>query len=394
MRVLIVASYFGAKDLEPWLLDDLAIAFADAGDAVDVIVHDAKHARERGRNDYTDSRIQVFSVGPTRERKGRFGKIINYLAAGWGLHTDGYQHVRRLPYDLCIYTSIGTFSWGLPWRLKRLGIARRSVFVLWDFFPVHQLQIGRITHKSLHAPLRLLERLSIANADTIAVMSPANERFLRNYHPRLRARAVIVPPWALDPSPDGQHRTPQRERFTVIFGGQLTTGRGVEVLLGAARRLQDESVPVDFLIVGDGPARTGLMSIAERYELINTTFIEALPRENYRRLLESVHVGVAITVPGVTAPTFPSKIVEYCALSVPVLVCVEAASDAGTIIEKGGAGISVLAGDVAGLAAAVQVLYGEQTTGVLEVRRHNARKLFEDSFSVSRARETIRSAAL
>jgi glycosyltransferase involved in cell wall biosynthesis len=389
MRVLLVASYFGGKDLDPWLLDDLAIAIANAGDEVDVLVHDAKHGRERGRNDYPDKRVRVFSVGPTRVRQGRFGKFRSYLACAWGLHTRGFRHVRRRRYDLCIYTSIGTFSWGLPSRLRRDGIARRSIFVLWDFFPIHHVEIGRIKRNVLHAPLRALERLSMANADAIAVMSPANERFLRTYHPRVRGRSIVVPPWASDPGASAVPPDVKRSRFTVIFGGQLATGRGVDTLLRAARQLVDDKLPVDVLIVGDGPARTNLMALANTMGVPNTTFVAKLPREEYRRLLQSVHVGVAVTVTGVTPPTFPSKIVEYCAAGVPVIVCVEAASDAGTIVEAAGAGLAARAGDAAGLASAIRTLYQEHLDGALESRARKALALFDREFSVKRAADAL-----
>lgn len=393
MRVLIVTGAFAGANENPWLLDDLAIAFADAGDEIDVLVHDSKHARARGRNDYPDSRIRLFSVGPTKIRRRSLGKFVNYVAAGWGLHTLGFRHVRRRRYDLCVYASIGIFSWGLPTRLRRAGIATRSVFVLWDFFPIHQLEIGRLTRKVLHDPLRRLEALSMKDADVIAVMSPANERFLRAYHPNVHSRTIIVPPWASDPVSPTAGRAPRRERFTVIFGGQLVVGRGLDTLLHAARRLQDDLLPIDLLIVGDGPARGDLTALAEQIGLTNTTFLSKLPRDEYRGLLQSAHVGVAITVPGVTPPTFPSKIVEYCASAVPVVVCVESASDAGAIVEAAGAGVAVPAGDEASLASAIGALYEEHLQGLLESRARKARAWFEAELSVSRAANTLRATA-
>jgi glycosyltransferase involved in cell wall biosynthesis len=179
----------------------------------------------------------------------------------------------------------------------------------------------------------------------------------------------------------------------VVFGGQLVVGRGLDTLLHAAKRLQDEMLKVDLLIVGDGPARADLIALAERVGLVNASFVRTLPREEYRRLLQTAHVGVAITVAGATPPTFPSKITEYCASGVPVVVCVEAASDAGTIIEAAGAGLAVAAGDEASLASAIGSLYEEHLGGLLESRARKARALFEARLSVSRAADRIREVA-
>jgi glycosyltransferase involved in cell wall biosynthesis len=393
MRILIVTGNFAGENRNPWLLDDLAIALADAGDDVDVLAYDTKHGRTQGRNQYSDKRIRVFGVGSKKVRQGRLGKLASYLSAGWGLHTAGYRMVRRRRYDLCIYTSIGMFSWGLPSRLRREGIARRTVFVLWDFFPVHQLEIGRITQKALSRPLKILEAQSMKRADVIAVMSPANERYLRIYHRSVHARTAIIPPWASDPISLGAGHVPRRERFTVIFGGQLVPGRSVETLLHAARILESALVPLDLLIIGDGSGRSDLMALAKRLGLESATFVSRLPRDEYRKLLQSAHVGIAVTVAGVTPPTFPSKIAEYCASSVSVVVCVEPASDAGTIVKAAGAGLSVPAGDEAKLASAIRALYEEHANGLLESRARRARELFENELSVSRAADRIRALA-
>jgi len=395
MRVLIVTGNFAGENQNPWLLDDLALQFARSGDEVDVIVHDTKNARARGSQDRHVDGIRVTSVGPTRVRAGRLGKILNHVEAGWGLHTIGFRSARTSPYDLCVYTSIGAFSWGLPARLRRAGLVKRSVFVLWDFFPIHQLEIGRIAANWLHAPLRGLESLSMRNADAIAVMSPANERFLRTYHRDVRGETILVPPWASDPFSGGIVRSgTKRERFTAIFGGQLVAGRGLDTLLRAAKRLQDSACPVDILIVGDGSARVSLIALAQELGLTNTTFLAGLPREEYRELLRSSHIGIAVTVAGVSPPTFPSKIVEYCASGVPMVVCVEPASDAGSIVEAAGAGLSARAGDDASLATAIKELHAEEAAGILEARARRARDFFEAELSVSRAVETIRAVAL
>jgi len=231
------------------------------------------------------------------------------------------------------------------------------------------------------------------NADVIAVMSPANERFLRTYHPSVHAHTIVVPPWASDPLLPTAERRPRQERFTVIFGGQLVAGRGVNTLLHAARQLQADELPIDVLIVGDGPGRIDLVTLAEKMGLTNVTFLSKLPRGEYRRLLQSAHVGVAITVPRVTPPTFPSKIAEYCAARVPIVVCIEAASDAGAMVEAAGAGFAVPAGDETSLASAIRTLYGEFLGGELESRANKARALFESELSVERAAETLRAVA-
>ncbi len=391
MRILIVTGQFGGNDFDPWLLDDLATALANAGDDVDVLVSDTKHARPAGYSAYADRRIRLFSAGPKRIRNGTVGRITTHLAAGWRLHTVGFGLLRRRRYDLVISTTIAMLSWGLPARLRRTGVAKRSLLILWDFFPIHHIEIGRIKGRLLEAPLRQLEGRFIKAADFIAVMSPASERFLRAYHRGVHADIVSIAPWASDPgAPDSFRRRP---RFTVLFGGQLTAGRGVDTLLRAAHLLQNRKTAIELLVVGDGPASQELLALAGKLGLTNTEFVKRMPREAYRELLRSVHVGVAITVPGVRPPTFPSKIAEYCAAAVAVVVCVESASDAGRMVEESGAGLAVPAGDARLLAEALGELALEHAHGSLQARYQKARRFFEDTLSVTRAAETVRDIA-
>jgi glycosyltransferase involved in cell wall biosynthesis len=391
VKILLVTGNFAAPGVNPWLLDDLAEAFADAGHEVDVIVHSATAPRPRGVA-RRGERVRVLSVGATSAPRSTVAKLRSYIGTAARLHTTGARFAAGATYDLAVYTSIAAFSFGFPARMRRRGTARRLLFVMWDFFPVHQIEIGRIRPAGMAPLLKLVERLSIRRADVIAVMSPANERYLSSYHRDLPARVVHVPPWAsVVDLPDPPRA--KRDRFTAIFGGQLVKGRGVDTLLEASRILEDEGRAVDILIAGDGPAAPALRDRAAALGLDHVEFLGSLARDDYRDLLQSAHVGVAVTVSGISPPSFPSKIIEYCTNAVPVVVCVEAASDAGEFIAERGAGLAVSAGDARALADALSQLLAEHERGELAERGRIARSVFLSELSVERAAATMTAAA-
>lgn len=392
MRILLVTANFATEGVNPWLLDDLARQLGADGHDVDVIVHSPTAPRPRGPQPSPADGVTVFSVGAERAPRGPLGKLVSYLATGARLRTAGWRALSPEAYDLCLYPSIGVFSYGFPGRVRRARRASLLTFVLWDFFPVHQIEIGRIRPRSLAPALKALERRAVEGADVIAVMSPANAAFLAAYHPGLAADVLIVPPWAADTA-DGTS-TVKRERFTVVFGGQLVKGRGVETLLEASRILRSRSAEVDIVIAGSGVERTNLEQLANELELESVSFVGNLEREAYRRLLRECHLGVAITVEGVSPPSFPSKIVEYCANSIPVVVAVESSSDAGSIVEEHGAGFSIPAGDSAALADALERAQLEHRQGLLPARADRARRFFEDELSVAAAAARLASSAL
>jgi glycosyltransferase involved in cell wall biosynthesis len=392
MKVLIVTADFQSEGVSPWLLDDLAREFAAAGHQVDVLVHSPTTARPRGPHLSAYPGVTIFSVGAAKPVGRGPAKFLSYLATAARLHTAGWRWANREQYGLCIFPTIASFSFGFPSRMRKHGSVSTLLFVLWDFFPIHQLEIGRIRASWLSGPLKQLERLAIRRADVIAAMTPANERFLHRYHPGLRSRVIQIPPWSTR-DPGVTDRAPKRDRFTVIFGGQLAKGRGVDVLIEASALLRESGDQVDVLVAGTGPESEALRETASRRGAHDVSFVGQLDRADYRKLLSSCHVGIAVTVPGVTPPSFPSKIVEYCANGIPVIVSVEESSDAGTFVEDHGAGLAVPAGDPHRLADAIAQLAHEHRTGGLELRAKRATALFDDEFSTSLAARRMIDAA-
>jgi glycosyltransferase involved in cell wall biosynthesis len=297
-----------------------------------------------------------------------------------------------MTYDLCVFTSPAVVSGGLPARLRRRGIARQLLFVLWDFFPIHHTEIGRVPSGPLESVLKRAELACIQDCDVIAVMSPRNAEFLRAYHPGLRSRTVLVPPWSAEAvTPSAAEK---RTVFTVVFGGQLTRGRGVETLIDAARLLQAREVDVAIEVYGWGPLRDELALLAEGSDLRLLTFHDPLPREQYRAMLRTVHAGVAITVPGVSVPTFPSKIVDYAQASIAVIACLEETSDVDKLVAGSGAGITCTAGDPLGLADAIADLAKQESrSGAATHMGLRARRLYDSTLSAEAAARTVLSVA-
>ena len=391
MKILLVTGNFAAPGINPWLLDDLADSFVSAGHEVDVVVHSPTAPRPRELR-VGPSGIRVLSVGAVSAPGSAIAKLRSYLATGFRLHTTGARFASTGAYDLCVYTSIGLFSFGFPSRVRRRGTAARLLFVMWDFFPVHQVEIGRIRPAVLAPFLKRLERMSIRRSDVVAVMSAANEKYLKSYHRSLSADVIQIPPWASDAQPTSPLPV-KRERFTAIFGGQLVKGRGVDTLLDAAKLLELDGLPIDILIAGDGSDAAELRKRATELKLTNVSFLGSLHREIYRTVLQTSHVGIAVTVPGISPPSFPSKIVEYCANGLPVLVCVEASSDAGEYVQSNGAGLAAPAGDAPAIARALGQLLSEHNAGLLEQSGIRARSLFLSAMSSHQAVATMVAAA-
>jgi glycosyltransferase involved in cell wall biosynthesis len=382
-RVLIVTGSFATKEADPWLVDDLVEAMVALGALVDVLVHDVAKPRERGMQP-ARARQRVFNVGPERSSRQGMARLVQHVLAGARLHLSGSRFVCGTHYDLCVYFSPAFLSAGFPSRLRRRGTVDHLALVLWDFFPVHHGEIGRLRSHWVLAPLKAIERSVLRRADTITVMSPRSDEFLRQYHHGLKAETLILPPWGGTSDPRLTAET-KLDEFTAVFGGQLTAGRGVETLLGAAEELFRRRSGARILIIGSGSDRARLQDFALAQGLENVTFIERVDRDAYLQLIQRAHIGIAITVPNVSIPSYPSKIVDYFRVSLPAVVCLERSSDVGALIEAAGAGISVEAGDAIGLARAIETLNTEWLSGVLGHRGERAKQFYCEYLSASAA---------
>lgn len=230
------------------------------------------------------------------------------------------------------------------------------------------------------------------HADAVVLMTPRNAEFFAAYYPELHPDVLIHPPWGRATKDDPIRET-SRGRFTVVFGGQLVRGRGVETLISAARILEDREVEVEIRIVGSGPDREQLEQAARGVGAV--TFVDRVPRRDYLRMLAGADCGVAVTVPDVSVPSFPSKIVDYTRMGLPVVVALEDSSDAGSLVEGSGAGLAVPAGDADRLADAIEQLTRERTAGTLDQRSTASRRFFEEQFDVAVvARAVLAQAAL
>lgn len=386
-RIMVVTNRLNCDNAgSPWLWDDL-IAELLRRDP-DVSVHTVVLGGSEHSCAPNHPRLSVSHIAPTDGKLGRLARMrsTRLLARAVGVTTVVRRLARSAHYDLVLMPTVAAQYGGALRTAQASGL--RTAIVFWDFFPVHHREIGSLPVPALFDPvLKAAERWAIGAPTRVFVMSERNAEFFSHYFGGSREGMSVLRPWAADgvssASPDGSARF----RRTVLFGGQLTKGRGLDALIDAAALLKDSS-SVRILIAGDGPDGPRLQAKAAAMNLDNVEFLGSLPREEYSEVARSVDFGIAITVPGVSVPSFPSKIADYLRVGTPVIVCAEDASDVGQIVQDAGCGISVPAGDVEALANVVASSVEMSDEDRRKFSRR-AREFFERELSVSVAASQI-----
>ena len=230
--------------------------------------------------------------------------------------------------------------------VERAGTRHRLLFI-WDFFPDHHREIGRIPRGLPFLVARAWEQRLLNRFSAIFCTLPGNADYLRaHYRLEPDQRVFVTPIWSATAPPPPVDRAALRAQYGLppdrpiaVFGGQMVEGRGFEQMLDAADAAAAARSPLVFLFVGDGRLAPMLQERAEHRD--NIFYLPAMPRDAYLNLLGACDVGVVATVPGVTSFSIPSKTIDYLRARLPVIASVEHGSDFAAMLERYGVGRTV-----------------------------------------------------
>ncbi|HDY7526554.1 TPA: hypothetical protein RQJ54_004529 [Vibrio vulnificus] len=325
-HVLYLIKKMSYDGKNPWLFDDLIDAVSSSDIRQSVFLMDFSGKFKFGLNKKEGHDVYAFPI----LFKSRYLKLIMIFFAN-------FYFMFLLAFDKRfkggIYTvssSIASFFIFVHLFLKYIIKPIGSVMIIWDFFPIHHIQISHCP-KKIEPVLKALERVSILCYHSVGLMSPKNIDFFNSYF--LTGQDVfILPVW-------GKKRTITYEssdfsiKLKCIFGGQITHGRGIEELINLSLEIDRTDTDVEIEVFGDGALRNYLIDKIETLGIKSLKYSGMLSREEYLKRLSKADVGLIITVPNVTVPTYPSKVIDYLVASKPILAIVENTTDFGEIIE-------------------------------------------------------------
>jgi exosortase D (VPLPA-CTERM-specific) len=144
------------------------------------------------------------------------------------------------------------------------------------------------------------------------------------------------------------------ERFVLLYSGNMGEKQGLDLLVDAARDLQDDPSLL-FLMCGDGAARARIEALAAG--LPNMRFMPLQPRDRLNELLSLADIHVLPQRAGVEDLVLPSKLTGIMASARPVVATATVDSDLDRAAAQGG--LVVPPGDVPAFVQAVRTLRGD-----------------------------------
>ncbi len=343
MKVLLTHRFFW-PDTAPYALMLRAIgdALAEAGHEIHVLSSipsyrndlkvDAKPRQER-LGALNVKRIWVFSD----EKRNSLRRLANVALYSFAL----FVAILRQRPDL---VSASTFppviaAWSASLAARLTGA--RFVYHMQDIHPeVSQLSGGAL---GSGLPMRLLlwlDNQTLRRSDAIVVLSGdmANSLHARGLDPlpihvinnlslETAGGEAIEPPTELR-KPEGKRR--------VIFAGNLGRFQQLPLLADGVSRLFDTYPDLELFFLGDG---TALRELEERWEgHAQVSFAGFLPFDQAKVLIEEADIGLVSLLPGIYRVAYPSKVLSYMGLGLPMLALVEPESELAKSLRQGGVG--------------------------------------------------------
>ncbi|WKW45564.1 glycosyltransferase family 4 protein [Myroides sp. JBRI-B21084] len=324
----------------------------------------------------------------------------NIIEKGIGTLAIEYQylsaikkHFSNKKFDLVLYSTPPiTFAKVIEFVKKRDHA--KSYLLLKDIFPQNAVDMFMLKKNSfLHKQFVKKEKKLYQISDTIGCMSPANANFVLEHNPEIEESKVEVNPNTIEPKvfiSSNEQKNAMRKKYGVpidkkvlVYGGNLGKPQGLEFLLDTIKSTINKHAY--FLIVGDG---TEFIRIKKWFEKINPTnakLIQRLPKEDYDNLLVTCDVGLIFLDKNFKIPNFPSRLLSYLEMRMPVIAATDSNTDIGDIIEKAHCGYKVIAGNQEEMQRKLNFLLNQDLNKLGE----NAEKLLLDEYTVDKSYKLI-----
>ena len=263
------------------------------------------------------------------------------------------KYFSEIKFDLVLYSTPPiTFSKVIEYVKKR--DAAFSYLLLKDIFPQNAVDMKLIKKNGLiHKYFLHKEKKLYQLSDKIGCLSEANLEYLKKHNSYLDFKKIEINPNTITPkflNYSSFEKENIRLKYSIpiqkkifVYGGNLGKPQGLDFLLETIQRIKRSDV--FFLIIGSGTEFKRIQKWFEKLQPQNALLITALPKNDYDKLLAACDVGLIFLNKNFTIPNYPSRLLSYLEMKMPVIAATDHNTDIGMDIEKNKCGLAVISGD-------------------------------------------------
>lgn len=334
-------------------------------------------------------RVRTFNI----QKTSRVEKGIGTLAIEYQFLSAMKKHLKTKFFDLLLYSTPPiTFVSVIEFFKKRDGA--KSYLLLKDIFPQNAVDLKMLKRGGwLHSYFVRKEKRLYQISDTIGCMSAANVDFILRHNPEVSRNKVEVNPNSIRPNVFAYSREQKiavRKKYKIpldkkvfVFGGNLGKPQGLDFLLETIK--ETKLCEAFFLVVGNGVEFMKIHDWFEINEPINAKLLGHLPKEEYNILLSACDIGLIFLDRNFSIPNFPSRLLSYLEMNMPVIAATDPSTDIGEILENSGSGYKVLAGRQQEMQTVLKTILSDD----LQKLGENARTLLLSEYTVDKSYDLI-----
>lgn len=400
MKVIFPFSYYYPEQCAGiFVVDDLMHRLVEEGD--ECVIHVPTPTRNV-RDGVKWSRKEVLFDGRmvvNRFRMYKEGKNPIFRAFRYCLCELVYMHhLLWDDYDVAFIDSTPPIQ-GLKLPVVRLFRKCPVVYNAQDLFPDTLSGTGLARRGGLLWKIgSLVARITFNNSDKIICISEDIRRTLVEEKGVSPEKVEVVYNWvdenavvpvAKNDNPLFEELGISRDKFHVVYAGNLGNAQNINVIIDAAKELESER-NIEFLIFGTGGLKNSFVDRVKNYGIDNVRFFPLQPVERVSQVYSIGDVGVVSCKPGLGGAAMPSKMLSIMSAGRAVV----ASFDEGEltyILERYKCGLFAPSGDVEAFADLIMHLaaHPEECKTMGENARQLILKKFTRNYGTQRYADII-----
>ncbi len=310
-----------------------------------------------------------------REGKSFIGRAIRYIL----FSIECLWKSVTVPADF-IFTGSGPPSQGVVVALAKKISGKKVVYNLQDIFPDSLVTSGICDEKSVLMKIGYaMEKFTYKNVDLIITVSDDMEENIRRKGVPLEKIKVVrnwidtdkVFPIEREKNLIFDKLGITREKFLVVYAGNIGKVQGIDVIVRAAEKLK-ENVDIQFIIIGNGSEEEEIKNMILKKELNNIAMFPLLESEWVSQVYSMADVCIISCKPGTGGSGMPSKTWTIMAAGTPIIASFDKGSEMEKIITEANCGICTEAGNENTLVEAIENMFFNKKD--MEVMSCNARE--------------------
>lgn len=260
------------------------------------------------------------------------------------------KHFGNAKFDLIIY-STPPITLDKVVRYLKMRDNAKTFLLLKDIFPQNAVDLGILSKKGIKGIIykffRKKEKRLYALSDKIGCMSQANVDYVLNHNSEIKEDKLSIVPNSIEPKDfilTNNDKITMREKYGIpqdkivfVYGGNLGRPQDVPYILECLKS-QINNDKIFFLIVGDGTDYHLLEEFIEKNKPENIRVMKRLPKEDFDTMIASCDVGMIFLDYRFTIPNYPSRLLSYMQVGLPVLACTDKNTDVGKDVVENGFG--------------------------------------------------------